>query len=821
MHKLLAPAMGFQFDPDSDATSQFERFTTMRAGRILEEHSPHLWRIFGILLNSSIMHDMSASLVRCSNYLTELEFDVASLKKSTARDLTGSRENVSNNPDLPDDDWGAESEESDDEDARDASAASQGVEQGAGTPNQPTASWKTSIGSKRRKGGDPNMRQMKRTSVRRATLFTICMSNSNMRCNGMQTVAGMFAHSTNTPSKVIEMMSHAGISIAPSTIDRMSERMSQEARKRLKTHLRDMPYGVAYDNLEITYSTDQPNLAHDTKLVHLTTATLIPLRPGTKKEDLRISEELWAKSANNPNRSNDAPVLDLSHDRFLDLVAKGSFARDDERSVESLYAWHVRQLLLSEQADSIAPALKESFRINDLGSPVSRGSIEPIKTTQVPLCAAEINVSTNHGNATAIENILNQTAITDEDLEKIILLTHGDMGTWEHLLSLLASRSIEATARKRLQFIVFVIGWFHTRMAMANSLWRLYIEPDKPRSGQYPSPLSIFRCCTILRPREEGKLSSNPGFRRTHNVIEHVLHASIIDCWRLLVKEKHNVELKDWKPDWADIVSLSVELVDSYVAGTMYCPNSVGSTDGDMVKDQMRLFNRDALLYVSITRASKYGDVQRMRDLLPLWVYLWRHTKNHKYARHTAEFLLQLDGGWPPELAKIVQENWLVNPTGKPDGFRGVDWQVERNNFMSKCLYSGSSSNRTVKRLVQESPLIMDYQNIHGIIERSYGLTERTIYHPPPAMKETLARLQVHLREKNMNSHVPGRVLSRAPVNAIAVGVQLGVESPGESWIATAVEDRPDAEPEVDGEPPVRVNRPGDMLRVVDLAIDE
>ncbi|QRV87679.1 hypothetical protein RhiJN_15697 [Ceratobasidium sp. AG-Ba] len=806
MNKVIAPGAGFHFDPTTDATSQFEHFTTMKAGKKLHDYCPSLWRLFGILLNSSIMGKMSSSLVRRSDYLTELEFsDTETQKKSTEQESNSG--SVSQENDLPDDDWGAESEESDDEDGDNAAASP--TERGPGPVN-----WRTSVGSKRR-AGSQHAKQMKRTSVQRATLFTICMSNSSVRCNGLQTVVGMFAHSTNTPSKVIEMMSHAGISVASSTIDRMSNRMSNEAQKRLKTHLKDMLYSAAYDNLEITYSTEQPTITHSTKLAHLTTATIIPLRPGAKKEDLRICKELWARSLHNPDRSEDAPQLDLSHDRLMDLIAKGSFPPEDERSAESLYAWHIKRMLLSDDVDTIAPALKEAFRKNNLGLPFSRGSLEPIKITQIPLSAAEINVSTNHGNATAVENILRQTGISDEELEWFILLMHGDLGTWEHLWSLQGSRSIEATARKQLQFLVFINGWFHTRMAMADSLWRLYIEPDKPRVGHPTSPRSIFRCCTILRPREEGKLGNNPGFRRTHNVIEHVLHASIVDCWRLLVKEKYGVDLKEWKPEWSDIERLSRELVDNYVAGNAYRTTKRNDSSGDMVKDQMRLFNRDALLYVSITRASKYGDVQRMQDLLPLWVYLWRHTKKHKYARYTTEFLLNLDEGWPPEFAKIVQENWLVNPTGKPDGFRGVDWLVERNNFMSKCLYSGSGSNHTVNRLIKESTLIMDYQNIHSIIERSYGLTERTVYHPPPLMKETLARLQEHLRAEQMNSHCPGRVLPREPVNAIVAGVQAGVNSPGASWFANE-------EMDVDGASSTRVgDGPEQSLRVVDLAVDE
>lgn len=155
-----------------------------------------------------------------------------------------------------------------------------------------------------------------------------------------------------------------------------------------------------------------------------------------------------------------------------------------------------------------------------------------------------------------------------------------------------------------------------------------------------------------------------------------------------------------------------------------------------MVKDQLHLFHRDALLYVATTRASRHGDIQRMEDLLPLWVYLWRQTKKHKYARHFTQFLMQLDHGWPPRLAEIIRENWLVNPTGKGDGFRGVDWVVERNNFMHKCLHSGAGSNHTLQNLIKESPLIVDYQNVHGMIEKSFWLRERTVYHPPPIMPD-------------------------------------------------------------------------------------
>jgi len=33
---------------------------------------------------------------------------------------------------------------------------------------------------------------------------------------------------------------------------------------------------------------------------------------------------------------------------------------------------------------------------------------------------------------------------------------------------------------------------------------------------------------------------------------------------------------------------------------------------------------------------------------------------------------------------QVILNNWLSNPTGKADGFRGYDWLMEQNNLYTK-----------------------------------------------------------------------------------------------------------------------------------------
>jgi hypothetical protein len=636
------------------------------------------------------------------------------------------------------------------------------------------------------------------------------MNNSNMQCNALQAVVGLFAHSTNTPSRVVELLSRTGLSIAPLSVDRMVQHMSDEAQKKLKELLPQMLSALGYDNLEIRYDTEQPTATNNGKLVGMTTATCIPLRPSVTKDDLRMSQQLWERSEYNSDRL--LPSVTLSHEKLMTLIFKASYPPEDDRSIESLYAWHLRDILLDENVDTISQALKEDFRRADLGEPTLRSSIPPIKTIQRPMRTMNISVSSTSGNAAAIDNMLEQGGALDKDLETHIILVHGDLGTGEKIWSLQESRMIEETARDRLQFAVFVGGWFHTRMAMADSLWRLWIEPERPRNGHPTHPHSIFHLCTLLRPREIGKMSANPGFRRTHSLIEHLLLATIADAWRLAVGARYGVALAEWRPTWEEVVEVSCVVLQEFVAPLSYCPTQSfeNVAECDLVRDQLRLFNRDGLLYLATTQASRYGDVQRMEELLLFWVYIWRHTKKHKYATHTARFLTNLDEGWPAKLSEIVRHYWLVNPTGKRDGFRGVDWFVERNNYMHKCLHSGSGVNRTLGNLIKQSPLIEEYRAVHGIIEENFYLTPQTVRHPPPVMKTNLTMLRRYIEGESMNSHQAGHALSSMPVIAFVAGIAAATNVPGEAWFGTE-EDPTEGGGELGEKEGEEDMRPGDL----------
>ncbi|KAH8993655.1 hypothetical protein EDB83DRAFT_2239070, partial [Lactarius deliciosus] len=329
-------------------------------------------------------------------------------------------------------------------------------------------------------------------------------------------------------------------------------------------------------------------------------------------------------------------------------------------------------------------------------------------------------------------------------ISDFVLLVHGDLLTKERLDTVRDSRCIEDTPKNRFQFVVFVLGLFHYKMACVDALWRTYLQVKEGREDVN----STYQHVGILRPWETGLMTTKPGFRRMHDVVHHELQAVILECWRkesslLVSADSESVSLKafaETKPDWELIVKISEDIVRKYVATTegLLESRAKPESERDQQFENQALWNRDYLSYVDLCNAINAGDVGRVEASFLHWIYMFCGTGKHKYASQLARFLRNLHEVYPPELSRIVRMNMLCNPTGKLNAFRPVDWLVERNNLYTKVIYAGSGPNRTMDYICQQSPLIEVFRNCHVIVESAFQLTHRTLKHTPPDMTTTV-----------------------------------------------------------------------------------
>lgn len=480
----------------------------------------------------------------------------------------------------------------------------------------------------------------------------ILMHSTNQRCNTLQVMAGLFLHSCHAPETAVDFLSQVGVSVSRSTIDYAVTNLSKQAVSAIRKLGRTLLMSPAYDNFDVELkqsvpAVDQP---HD-NLLHLTSGTFIRLEHGAARSDLKCSKELWEKSENNPDNATKSSGVDWT--KLLTIHPDPVTSRDDLNRHECFALWKFLNDLISH-----GPAYFSRFAKN-LGDPEVVEQIPVVKSKQVPAAAMDINQSTVQGNADAITNLCKQAGIGDrtvdegaEDIGDHVILVHGDLLTCERVQSLQASRGVEKTPWLRFAFVIFVMGLFHLKMACADAIWKIFIQPKQARGDN----TSLFQLVAEIRPKETGKIGSKPGFRRMHEVIRHVGTASCLDCWREAVSKLSEPfsSLESWaatEPCWEEVENIARKLVKTYLPNMSYSQLRFRPPETrDKVQENVLLQDQYFMYYEELSHAMDAGDIGRVETCFMPWVFIFKGCGKHKYATQMIRFLYNLYFVYPPNL---------------------------------------------------------------------------------------------------------------------------------------------------------------------------
>lgn len=204
----------------------------------------------------------------------------------------------------------------------------------------------------------------------------------------------------------------------------------------------------------------------------------------------------------------------------------------------------------------------------------------------------------------------------------------------------------------RMQYVVFVMGLFHLKMACADAMWRIFIEP---KSGRVDNN-SIMSFVKVLRPRETGKIGSKPKFRQMHEVISHSGTVLRLDAWRV---KAHQIN-QEWrsldammatKPSFEDLQSWANELACERVANPgLYEVRWEDLSKRDQQHENIQMVHQYFLLYEEMSYSMNAGDIGRVETLFPEWIALFRGCGKHQYATAMIQFLTDVHYRYPPRL---------------------------------------------------------------------------------------------------------------------------------------------------------------------------
>lgn len=482
-------------------------------------------------------------------------------------------------------------------------------------------------------------------------IVSIMLQSSNQRCNALQSTIGIYLHACRASESVIELLSRLGASLSRSAIDSAVKSLWVEAHIDFKKLAETLLGTYAYDNFDVEIKHLVPTVEkpHDA-LLHLTSGMLLPLDHGVVRDDLRCSDEIWKSSKINPaNRERNIPSPDWM--QLLDIHPEEVHSSGLSRR-ERFNQWKFLSDLVHH-----GPEYFRSFA-KRLGEPETIDQIPVVKSQQIPAEGMDVNQSSVQGNADALESLFRQGGVGDphdtpgvKDTGDHVIIVHGDLSTCERVQSLQESRSVERTPWRRLQPIIFCMGLFHLKMACADAVWKVFIHPSTARED----PTSLMSYVAQIRPKETGKIGSKPGFRRMHEVIQHVGIASRLDCWQTEVRKRNlGSSLDEWaakKPSWEEIEAIAAHMVCIYVADTQFDKQRCApEVERDQQWENTLLQEQYFLLYEEISYAMNSGDIGRVETCFIPWIAIFRGCGKYKYATQMIKFLYNLHKVYPEKL---------------------------------------------------------------------------------------------------------------------------------------------------------------------------
>ena len=418
-----------------------------------------------------------------------------------------------------------------------------------------------------------------------------------------------------------------------------------------------------YDNFDIDFKTHLPTVEKSgNTLEHLTAGTLIQLEHGVTPDHLKCSDELWARSPLNPLVNVRLLASSRTVWDFLTLHPEHPHPSGLTRQ-QMFHSW-----MFYRDLCTYGPKFFQEYQ-SSIKLPDAVESIPLVKMRHAPAKAMDINQSKVSGNIQAIEELMRQGGIGDPtvddgtpwesslvDLREHVALFHGDLGTAERVQSLLEHRSLEKTYMNRFQAVVYVFGLFHFKMAAADVLWRILIEPKDSRED----PNSLMQFLAQHRPRETGRIGSKPGFRRMHEVINHEGTALRLDAWRTELRKQNpawkTLELfAQSRPSEETLQLIANHLALQYVAGAsadvdIYRLRQYPKHLRDQQRENMLLVHKYLLLYEETSHAMNHGDIGRLETLFVPWIPIFQSTGKHKYATYLVKFLNDVHWVYPKDL---------------------------------------------------------------------------------------------------------------------------------------------------------------------------
>ncbi|KAI0074176.1 hypothetical protein K474DRAFT_1601943 [Panus rudis PR-1116 ss-1] len=494
-----------------------------------------------------------------------------------------------------------------------------------------------------------------------------------------------------------------------------------------------------YDNINLVLKIAEQILGRTDAQQNGTCATAFPLFNATP-DDLQTK---------NLSASFDS-AAPLSRDDVL-------LSEDEQRSFDELLEYTTLSILVKHGGERFARFASDIEKVR----PLREDDIPLHKTDIYPLPAMDIDESSTTGNADVVDQIFKEAGYnTDsEEFHQTLKIIWGDQLSVKNLRSVTATRVGHDSTADALLDNVYAPGLFHYSISSTSCVLEThYGDPHLYTSN----PGSLCNHNNRIG-RKPIVLSSLPPYRTCRDLIFVSLYARIFHCLELVTR----TSLDEYAPSVTfdqlkeDVKTLLASYASTHVENSK--TQDAGDSDtkftaGDMVFENAVLFLRDALILRAFIDAIKSGASGCIVLALKQLALMYRGSSHSKYAYEVMHLIHNMTSVWPKPLRNIILQNWLVNPTGKPNAWVPVDLMQEHMNYWIKVIYKAHGSNATMEWLQMISPCIDTLRKLATQMNQELGSRQGT-KHTTPDIWRDISELMKSLHEHSVYHLEPGRTI--------------------------------------------------------------
>ncbi|KAJ3520501.1 hypothetical protein NMY22_g12730 [Coprinellus aureogranulatus] len=381
-----------------------------------------------------------------------------------------------------------------------------------------------------------------------------------------------------------------------------------------------------------------------------------------------------------------------------------------------------------------------------------------------PLRVAPIEEATVKGNFSVQQDFyVNQMGRNPEELSEFAIPSCNDQLTNSRIRSGQITRKHDIGGWNSRLVFELGLALFHLIM---NLIWAV----RETHYGTIHELGSLAHLFLLLGKTRLG--NPKPDFHSLLAALQQVLGGVVILAWE---KECGFDDLKsfaDSKPTPEQLIEIAYRIVEKYATPTpsfpaSYTPKSSkggvpepsasSESAPDLVKECLARLLRDLLLVIELVSAVKDGDFGRIEDILPDLAFLFRGAGSNNYSTEILHILHSFKYVWTPAFADIMRNIMLINVSGLPGHFMGLDLNIEYLIGYLKALFLAKGYYANWDRCGNISASIGNLMVLKRQVSKSLQLRYQGKTHSKANTTVLVMKIASKAKELRFLDTVPGR----------------------------------------------------------------